>query len=379
MFRSFAVALFLPLTLDASTTKTPKLESITVVQLTALVAADQGKPDTEIAADLAKVQLTEHLPAARLARLNAALPGEKSRQSLFILADSSEFLGPPQSEIVADPIPDAATLRKMMVAVVNYVNTNLHQLPNFVARRETTAFEDRPAEDSVGPGGAGTVSLSYAPIHFVAKSSGSVTYRDSHEVIDGKAAARPGSQSKGLVTAGEFGPFLSTVLSDAVKGKITWARWVEGIDGKNAVFHYQVPTKQSNYIVRFCCVTENASEAFTTHVFTEQAGYHGEIQFDPATGAILRITAEAEVMPDELVSKAGMMVEYAPETIGQKTVVLPVRSVSLLEAHTTRPRNGMTSPTYTGMPKTFLNDTVFTDYHEFRGEARILTGENAAP
>jgi hypothetical protein len=267
----------------------------------------------------------------------------------------------------------------MMVAIVGYVNNNLHQLPNFVATRSTNAFEDRPAEDMVGPGGAGTVSLSYQPIHFVAKSSSSVTYRESHEVVDGKTAAKPGSQPKGLVTFGEFGPFLSTVVADAVKGKITWARWVQGTDGPEAVFHFQVPKKQSNYIVRFCCTTEDASASFTTHVFSEQAAYHGEVQFNPATGAILRITVEAELDPGELVSKAGMVVEYSPTPIGASQVVLPARSVSLLQAHTARPRSGMQSPTYTGTPKTFLNDTAFTDYHQFRGEARILTGENTGP
>lgn len=362
-----------------TTQTSPTVETITVDQLTAQLAADQGKPDAYIAKDLSTLQLAERLPAARFARLSADLPGDKSRQALRILADSATFLDPPAGDIVANPTPNAAELRRMIVAIVGYVNTIIHQLPNFIATRETTAYEDRPAEDMVGEGGVGTINLSNLPIHFVGKSSGSVTYRDSHEVIDGKTALKPGSQTKGLVTAGEFGPFLSTVLADAVKGKIMWARWEQGTDGSEAVFHYQVPKKQSNYIVRFCCVTENASESFTSHVFSEQAAYHGEIQFDPATGAILRITAEAELDPGELVSKAGMVVEYAPVAIGTKTVILPVKSVSLLQAHTVHPRNGMRAATYSGTPKTFLNDTVFADYHQFRGEARILTGENAAP
>jgi hypothetical protein len=357
----------------------PTVETITVDQLTASVTADEGKSDADIAKDLSTLQLAERLPAARFARLSAGLPGDKSRQALRILADSATFLDPPAGDIVANPTPDAAELRRMIVAIVDYVNTKVHQLPNFIATRETIAYEDRPAEDMVGEGGVGTINLSYQPIHFVGKSSGSVTYRDSHEVVDGKTVSKPGSQTKGLVTAGEFGPFLSTVLADAVKGKITWSRWEQGTVGPEAVFHYQVAKKHSNYIVRFCCVTADASESFTTHVYSEQAAYHGEIQFDPATGAILRITAEAELDPGELVSMAGMVVEYAPVIIGTKTVILPVKSVSLLQAHTVHPRNGMRSATYSSTPKTFLNDTVFADYHQFRGEARILTGENAGP
>jgi hypothetical protein len=368
-----------PLALAASASKPSPVESVTVEQLTVLLSADQGKTDADIAKDISALQLNERLPSARFTRLSTALPGEKSRQALVILADSSALLEPPQSAIVANPTPDAATLRRMMVAIVNYANTNLRQLPNFIATRETAAYEDRPAEDMPGEGGAGTVSLSYLPIRFVAKSTGTVTYRDNHEVVDGKTGFKLASHPKGLVTAGEFGPFLSTVLADAIKGKITWAHWIQGAAGPEAVFHYEVPRKQSNYVVRFCCVTEDASESFTTHVYSEQAAYHGEIEFDPATGAILRITAEAKLTPGELVSKAGMVVEYSPVEIGVKEVILTVKSVSLLQAHTARPRSGMQSPTYTGTPKTFLNDTSFASYHEFRGEARILTGENAGP
>lgn len=375
-------SIFLLLVIPAIVWAAPKsdaVEPVTVEQLTTLLTADQAKPDADVAKDISTLRLAERLSPGRFARLNAGLPGDKSKQAFAILADSAALLDLPDSDMLDNPTPDAPTLRKMMVAIVDYVNTKVHQLPNFIATRETTAFEDRPAEDTPGPGGAGTVSLSYLPIHFVGKSSATVTYRDNHEVMDGKIAAKPGSQTKGLVTAGEFGPFLSTVLADAVKGKITWGHWVQGADGPNAVFHYQVARKQSNYIVRFCCVAEDASESFTTHLFSEQAGYHGEIQFDPATGAILRLTVEAELDPGELVSKAGMVVEYSPIQVGNKTVTLPARSVSLLQAHTAHPFNGMTSPTYTGPPKTFLNDTVFSGYHEFRGEMRILVCDAKPP
>jgi hypothetical protein len=379
MLKAAIVLLISPLALAWAAPKPAPVEPVTVEQLTAQLSADQGKSDEEIAKDISALKLGERLSSARLARLSAGLPGDKSRQALLILADSSAFLAPPDADILSNPTPDAATLRKMMVAIVDYVNTKERQLPNFIAMRETSAYEDRPAEDMLADGGAGTVSLSYLPIHFAGKSSASVTYRDNHEVMESKVAAKPGSQPKGLVTAGEFGPFLSTVLADAVKGKITWSHWMQGVEGPNAVFHYQVPRKLSNYLVRFCCVREDASESFTTHIFSEQAGYHGEIQFDPATGAILRLTVEAELDPSELVASAGMAVEYAPVRISSRDVILPARGISLLQAHTARPHDGMHMAVYSGMPKTFLNDTVFGQYREFRGEARILTCSVSPP
>jgi len=365
--------------LDALAPSAPAVESITVEQLTALLAADEGKTDADIAANLGKVQLSERVSSARFARMSAGLPGEKSRQALAILADSAALLGPPVAEVLSNPTPDAAALRRMMVVIVDYANSKTHQLPNFVAIRTTTAFEDRPAEDRVGEGGVGMVSLSALPTRFVGTATSSITYRDGREVVDGKSAPRMGSHAQGLVTAGEFGPFLSTVLADAAAGKTTWGQWVQGTSGPEAVYRYSVPRKQSNYVVRFCCVAEHASKSFTTHVFSEQVAYHGEIQFDPASGAILRITAEAELPRGDLVSGASMVVSYLPVQIGARTVILPAHSVSLLQAHTARPRHGMTSPAYTTPPKTFLNDTVFDQYREYRGEVRVLTGENGAP
>lgn len=376
MLKPLLLLLLSPLALAAPAPGSSVPEKVTVEQLNALLLSDQAKPDGEIARELSGIQLTERPSTAQFARLSAQLPGEKSHQELVVLADSAALLGPTDGNILADPRPDSAALRQMLVQVVGYVNTALRQLPNFIATRETTAFEDRPQEDIQEA--TDVVSLSYLPIHFVAKSSAEVTYRDGHEVADlGKK--KHDSQSHGLATAGEFGPFLSTVLADAVKGKITWGRWERGIDGADAVFHYEVSADKSHYVVQFCCVAEFEQYGAIPRVFSEKTGYHGEITFIPSSGAILRITVEADLPPGDLIAQAGMVVEYGSVAIGEKSLILPTKSVSLLKAHTEQPRAGMHMALHTGAPKTFLNDTVFEQYHQFRGEVRILTGEAAEP
>src|ERR1035438_6645878 len=103
------------------------------------------------------------------------------------------------------PPPDPAALRKMMALIVNYVNTTARQLPNLIATRSTTGFEDRPQEDVQEA--TGLMTLIYLPLHVVAKSSVEVTYRYRQEVVDAKAvkAQKHGPQISGLVTSGEFG------------------------------------------------------------------------------------------------------------------------------------------------------------------------------
>jgi hypothetical protein len=353
----------------------PKAEKVTVQQLEQALAAAHGKPDAEIAQQISGMDLTERLSAARFARLNAGLPGDKARQALLILGDSATFLNPPVSEIPADAAPGPPDTRRMLTAIVNYVNTTARQLPNLMASRETTGFEDRPQEDRQGS--TGLTTLIYLPLHQVGKSSIAVTYRDRKEVVDEKAM-KHGPQIAGLTTSGEFGPILSRVVGDALQGKITWSRWEKGVDGTVAVFHYAVPHEKSNYMVQFCCVAEgfNSDGSPVSRVFSERAAYHGEIAFNPTTGAILRIAMEAEMPTDELVSKAGMLVEYAPVEIGGRSYICPVKSVSVLMAHTASRLGAYSMSSYKGQAKTFLNDVVFDQYRRFGTESRILAGDS---
>ncbi len=296
---------------------------------------------------------------------------------MLILADQSEFLAPPDDEVIKEAAPDPAATRQMLVKIVNYVNTTVRQLPNLMALRQTTGFEDRPEENIQEA--TDVVSLSYLPLHFVSASSITVTYRDRKEVVDEGAdkTLKHNAPVGGLVTSGEFGPILSTVMADALQGKITWARWEKGVSERLAVFHYAVPLEKSNYNVQFCCVADGYSSSGLPErtVFHQRASYHGEIVFDPVDGSILRLTLEAEMPTGALVPKAGIVIEYGPVTIGERNYICPVKSVSILTAHTAQQVGAISRTNYRGGAKTFLNDVVFGQYRRFGSETRILPGE----
>jgi len=381
--RPFALAAFLVVSVFSvsAAPKTPGPEKIAVSQLQQTMAAAPGENDAELAQQLSSLELSQRLSPSLLAQFNASAPGEKSRQALLLLADKSVFLDPPATEIPADPNPDPAATRQMLVKIVNYVNTTLRQLPNLIASRETTGFEDRPQEDALEA--TGIVSYSYQPLHFVGKSLATVTYRDRKEVVEADVAkpAKQGSKVGGLTTTGEFGPILSTTLADALKGKITWARWEQSANGKVAVFHYTVPNEKSNYRVQFCCVLNgfNSDNTPELQIFDEKSGYHGEIAFDPADGTIFRVTLQAEMPPHELVSNAGLVVKYAPVEIAGKSYFCPARSISVLAAHTAQPHGMYSKANFQGPSKTFLNDVAFGQYRRFGSEARIVAVESQTP
>ena len=114
------------------------------------------------------------------------------------------------------------------------------------------------------------------------------------------------------------------------------------------------------------------------HIFSERAAYHGEIGFDPSSGAILHVTLEAEIRPNGPVARAGVLVEYGPVEIGGKSYVCPARSVALLVSHALQPPTKPNlEPSYAGPATTFLNDVAFGQYHRFGAKTRIVTQDSA--
>lgn len=375
MYRVLIPALMFSMCLYAAPVDPDAQQKVNASQFVQLMTAGQQTPDADLAQKLAGLELTERISVARLAELTSRLPGDKSRMALTVLADQSIFLPPPASEIPSDAAPDAAATRQMLVKIVNYVNTTVRQLPNLMATRFTNGFEDRPREEKLTS--TGIESLGYLPLHWVGSLSVDVTYRDRQEVEDKSVKARKeGSGVGGLLTTGEFGPALSTVLADALKGKITWTRWEKSAAGTLAVFQYQVPEDKSNYHVQFCCIVDSYASDGTpvTKMFDERSAYHGEIVFDPADGSIRLLTLEADLPKGGLVAEAGIAIEYAPTEIAGHNYICPVRSVSMLKAHEGQQGAAFSMADYKGPAKTFLNDVTFSNYRRFGSEMKILAG-----
>ena len=82
MKRSVTVLLIL----SAITIRSQAVKRITVAQLEQLISISQAKQDSDLAYQIGDVQLTERLSETAIARLYAALPGERSRQALTAIA-----------------------------------------------------------------------------------------------------------------------------------------------------------------------------------------------------------------------------------------------------------------------------------------------------
>ena len=348
---------------------------VTVHELEEILDTANDEHDGELAKQLVGLELSERLNSSLLSRWQNRLRGKKSIAALVALADESAFLDPPAAEILSDPAPDLDTQRQMMSRTVNYLKAVIPKLPDFFATRTTTEYQ----QPSPQKGDTWKTALADQSLREAVTEKATLRYRNGHEEQDAeKKKGSPSARTKDLNFIGVFGPILGSVLVDATRGdsKLIWSHWVQGEQGREAVFHYIVRVENPHYNVTYCCLVGGKT-------FLTSPRYLGELAIDPGTGAILRLTMESEsgwirepnLNPVLPVKGAAMMVEYGPVEIGGKRYICPQRSVVIMRVRTVS--------TLTIWDQTFdiyapyemlLNDIAYKDYHKFGSEARMLPG-----
>jgi len=361
----------------------------------------QHRADADVAHRIDEVELTERLTDSALGRFAKILGlGPRTALALQLLADQSAFLDSPASELPSTAAPDAATQRRMMDSARGFVTLNLPHLPDFFATRATNRFDDTPQVLAKGdwPVRAG--------MHLVGSSSREITFRDGKEIQEGvttvaadSTSPKTAQQELGLRTWGEFGPELAVILTDVGKGSVTFHHWEQASIGLVAVYRYSVPRAASHYAVNYCCIRENditilrqsggrrdatvvmpGQPGSPLKPFSETPGYHGSLAIDPATGAILRITLEAELGGGDPLLRAATVVEYGRVSIGDNTYICPVRSLAFSMEESSGYADGANiSPSANKdvrPPTLLLNETTFNHYHRLGATVRVLA--NAA-
>jgi VWFA-related protein len=365
---------------------------VTVSQLEQTLSIDLARhgSDEEIARQIANLQLSERLTGPALDRLANRFPLQsRTALSLELLADQSAFLDPPAAELPAAEPPDAATQQRILDLARGYIVETIPRLPNFFATRTVHRFDDSP--EVLHPGDWPV----RAGLHLVGSGSRTVTFRDGHEVVDSNSDVKA-NPDLGLYSYGEFGPILARTLADLIKGEVRFSHWEQTPLGIAAAYRLEVPKGESHYHVHFCCrvnqeyvarqaygpnnVTRRASEtsnpaqSITLQPFDDTPAYHGTLSIDVTTGAILRITIEAELSPGAPIEQASTVVEYGRMQIGDQTYICPVRSLALSVQKAPYAPNGQAPPP----PTLLINESTFTQYHRLGSTARMIANGAAA-
>lgn len=346
----------------------PAAKPVTIAELEGTLAANRDASDAKRAAILSGLLLTERVTAARLTRWNAAFTGSKTHEVLMSLADASAFKALPAEDVPAAAAPSLTEQKQMMVRVGNYLSKVFPSLPNLIATRRTTFFEDHPSQDSLPSTvpGSGPALRSW-PLHVAGTSKIQVTNVNGHESTE-KGSLDVASYASRLTTVGEFGPILYGVIMDAAHSNLAWAGWEPGNEGLLAVFRFDAPNEKSHYSLKPPGSTKGESQF---------VAYRGEIAIRPSDGVIVRLAVEAHPAPGDALANANIVVEYGPVEIGGRVYMCPVHGVALsrVPLHV----KGQTEQTEAGLFQTQVNDVVFEQYHVFRSDSRVVLEAAAEP
>lgn len=152
--------------------------------------------------------------------------------------------------------------------------------------------------------------------------------------------------------------------------------------------------------MRFCCYLTDEGLASS---FAARPGYHGELAIDPDTGAILRLVLRADMKLSAAqqagqsrnpVLRSDMLLEYGAIDLAGKKYICPKHTVSVMTTWTLGSQGPLKKPVSKeeGLKAAkealarmefsrvnAINEAVFSDYHVFGSEARIVSDPGDAP
>lgn len=339
-------------------------KKITIAELKDTLTSMQAgkKTDTEVAAALKQVELTEQLTRTTMNSLVSYVPGPLSTEQIYVLEARSALLPPPAAESPAAAAPDAAADKAILDKAADYINKTYNQLPALTATKTTIRFQDNVEAASGGSGmqggasevttGSGFVNA-FQFVHYINSTDSTVALEHGAEKASTEKDKTPwGSNRMIALQMPALG--LGEAFAEAQgAGEIKFARW-ETINGKQAaVYTFNVPKKKAHYEVNVCCFPEvqsagkatfssaalpggggasgNFQTATSWHNYKNTAPYHGEFFIDPETGAVVRLVIQAELKQSDVVHQVDTRTDFGPVMAGGKTLVLPARSITLTE------------------------------------------------
>ena len=181
----------------------------------------------------------------------------------------------------------------------------------------------------------------------------------------------------GLTSWGEFGTLQAIILSDSARGNLRWSHWGRGKSGVQAVFEFAVPQLASHYRVDYCCVRKTEGPDLDhpyirrddkANRYTGTPAYHGTASIDPNSGAIQRITLQADFRKADPVSRNDVSVQFGEVKIGDRSYVCPIQSVAI---SSTLVGSDISSAVWEVLR---INDVRFMNYHRFGSTMKVLPG-----
>jgi len=346
-------------------------KKITVGQLEDLLRSlqQEKKSDADVATALKQVELTEELTRGAMNSLVSYVPGPLSTEQIYVLEARSADLIPPETDLPKTPAPDEAAQKAMLGKAALYVKTGYDQLPALTATRTTLRFQDNVETVSGGSGlqggaqevvtGAG-FSNPATFVHYINSTQAQIASIHGAEKLPAeKDKTRWGAN--GMIALQAPDPSLGVIFREAqASGTLHWLRW-ELINGKSAaVYSFKVDSRKARLPISVCCfpkinqagiatfytattaqamgggsggggVNGNFQTTTEWNKFSATVPYHGELFVDPDLGVVVRMIVQAELKPSDVVHQVDTRVDYSPVKVGDRLLVVPVKTYVISE------------------------------------------------
>jgi len=181
-------------------------------------------------------------------------------------------------------------------------------LPDFVCTELIHRFYDTRHRGAWNPLDKLTIKLSY------------FEQKEDHKLmlIDGKPTDREFGSLEGASGVGEFGGTLRSIFDPASRATFHWESWKTVRKHRAAVYSYVVEAAYSRYTLM-----TGAVGSYNKAV----VGFHGVLEIDAESGAVLHFTYEADHIPKELkLESAITKVDYDFADVGGRDYLLPSHS-----------------------------------------------------
>jgi hypothetical protein len=300
---------------------------LTVEKLVAFIESSQkliaeGKmSDRDVARFLAKTTLSERLEAGTIEDIQGLGAGPQTMEALNRLREQTRGLpvaAPLAPKVAPRPIPppssqeQARAVAGMREWALNYTRS----LPDFICTQVTRRYQaGKPGTQYGGRAGSApswqkldelTIRLSY------------FDQRENYKLIliNNTPSTQDYEKLGGSTSAGDFGSILKDVFEPATQTRFEWDHWGTLRGQRVMAFAYKVAQDRSQYHIAIKDTGQNIV-----------VGYHGLVEVDKDTHAILRLTLIADGIPADFPMHAAQeILDYDYTDISGRTFLLPLKA-----------------------------------------------------
>lgn len=269
--------------------------------------------DRKVAEMVKKIQLSNQLDAKTIESLQELGAGRLTVAALKTLRTDSASLpaapapvAAPKSTAAPIPAPDAESQQKVLAAITQNAVSYSEGLPNFICMQVTRRYVAQNGSDNFRLTDTIAERLSYNEHHEdykVISVNGTPVTNRKHE------------QLGGATSSGEFGSMLYEIFSPGSHTEFQWERWGKLRDHVMNVFSFRVRLENSKYSI----TAEEVKRTVTV-------GYHGLIYADRDTNNVMRITMEADDIPEDFpIRSASETLDYDSISLSGVKFILPLK------------------------------------------------------